>query len=611
MISNQQIICLSSVDWEFNWQVPQEVMARFAAAGNTVLFIENTGVRVPRLRDLSRLRQRLRDWRKGTQGIRQVQDNLYVCSPLVLPFPYSRLAQRINRWIFASAVRQWMNILGFERPILWTFLPTRFALELIRVLDPVLTVYYCLADFQQLGPAHKVRAAEQALLKRADVVFAQGEVLAQRCREHHPRDVGVFPSGVNLEQFQNGRLGELPEELQAIPSPRLGYIGALQRHVDEGLLRTLATRHPEWNIVLVGPRMEEFAHDLTARNIICLGAKAHQDIPRYIAGFDVCLIPYALTEYTQTVYPTKLAEYLILGKPVVSTALPEVLAFIERYGPIVSIGHTYEGFERGVQQAIHDIGEAEQRQRIRAAEQESWAVRAEAMSQITEERLRQAERLRTSQWPALLRRAYGQTLRRAVRVLLVVGFAYLMAFKTPLLWLAAMPLTVAQPPQQADAIVVFAGGVGESGQAGEGYQERVKRAVELFHGGYAPEIVLVSGFTYTFNEAEIMRMLAGGLGVPTRAIRAEKDVTTTHDYVLQVGGLAKRERWRSLLVVTSPYHMRRMLLTFKRQAPDLQIIPTPASSSYYAHTWGIHLRQIRGLLHEYLGILYYRWKGWL
>ena len=129
MITGKQIICLSSINWDFNWQGHQELMARFAAAGNTVLFIENTGVRVPRWRDLPRLRQRLKDWRRGTQGIRQVQDHVYVCSPLILPFPYSTIAQRLNRWCLMRTIRQWATIVGFERPILWTFLPTRFTQE--------------------------------------------------------------------------------------------------------------------------------------------------------------------------------------------------------------------------------------------------------------------------------------------------------------------------------------------------------------------------------------------------------------------------------------------------------------------------------------------------
>ena len=95
MIKNENIICISSIDWDFVWQGHQEVMSAFAANGNKVLFIENTGVRSPGIRDLSRLKKRIKNWFKGVKGIRKERENLYVYSPLILPFPYSRIARSL------------------------------------------------------------------------------------------------------------------------------------------------------------------------------------------------------------------------------------------------------------------------------------------------------------------------------------------------------------------------------------------------------------------------------------------------------------------------------------------------------------------------------------
>src|SRR5438128_5918826 len=85
------ILCIWSIDWDFIWQGHQEIMATLAEAGNRVLFVENTGVRRPRFSDLPRLRHRLRNWWRGVMGFRQERERLFVYSPLVLPFPYSRL----------------------------------------------------------------------------------------------------------------------------------------------------------------------------------------------------------------------------------------------------------------------------------------------------------------------------------------------------------------------------------------------------------------------------------------------------------------------------------------------------------------------------------------
>lgn len=610
MLRGKQIVCLSSIDWDFNWQGHQEVMARFAAAGNTVLFIENTGIRMPRWRDVPRLRQRLRAWRKGVKGIRQVRQNLYVCSPLVLPFPHSRLAQWANRWLFMGTIRRWTRLLGFERPIVWTFLPTHFTLALIDELDPELVVYYCIADFEQLGPARKVQRAERALLRRADVVFAQGDAIAQRCRRHHAAAVEIFPFGVNVERFARVGTPPLPEDLRKIPSPRLGYVGALQRHVDGSLLGRLAKQHPDWQVVVVGPQTEEFVHRLEGTNIHKLGAKPHHEIPAYISAFDVCLIPYELNSYTRTVYPTKLAEYLLVGKPVVSTPLPEVMAFNQRHGNVVAVGTTYDEFEARVQQALQEPQDGEVARRQAIAEQQGWASRLEAMSRIMEQRLAEAGQQQVEQWPQLLRRASHATRRRMLRLAIGVAAVYVLVFHTPLLWWGAAPLKIAQPLAAADAIVVFAGGVGESGIAGQGYEERVQHAAALYQQGYAPRLIFSSGHTFALHETDVMRALALSLGVPAEAIVLEPKAGNTIENVRYTHQILQAQGWTRVLLVSSPYHMRRAVLVWHKQAPDITVISAPIPiSRFYGDRSVVQRRHLRAILHEYLGLVWYWWKG--
>ena len=110
------VVCISSIDWDFIWQGHQEIMSTLAAEGQRVLFVENTGVRAPSVRDLPRLRQRIRNWWKSTKGFREERPNLFVYSPLVLPLPYSRLARWVNRVLMMRALRRWMRATGLYRP---------------------------------------------------------------------------------------------------------------------------------------------------------------------------------------------------------------------------------------------------------------------------------------------------------------------------------------------------------------------------------------------------------------------------------------------------------------------------------------------------------------
>src|SRR5262245_34504023 len=185
MPPRRDVVCISSIDWDFIWQGHQEIMSTLAAEGHRVLFVENTGVRAPRARDLPRLRQRIRNWWRGTKGFREERPNLFVYSPLLLPLPYSRLARPVNRFLLARALRRWMRATGFYRPIVWTFLPTPIALDLVADLDPALTIYYCIDDLAASSPgARRIVASEEDLFRAADLVFVTSEKLRQRASRY-------------------------------------------------------------------------------------------------------------------------------------------------------------------------------------------------------------------------------------------------------------------------------------------------------------------------------------------------------------------------------------------------------------------------------------------
>jgi uncharacterized SAM-binding protein YcdF (DUF218 family) len=215
-------------------------------------------------------------------------------------------------------------------------------------------------------------------------------------------------------------------------------------------------------------------------------------------------------------------------------------------------------------------------------------------------------------WDERLRRVYRRTRWRAAAIVLALVAIYGLVFETDALWWAARPLKVSAPPSRADAIVVFAGGVGESGRAGGGAQERLKQAVDLFRAGYAPYLVLSSGYVYSFHEADAMRALAIDQGIPASAIALEERATNTYQNVRYVNEILKDHQWRRILLVSSPYHMRRALLVWRKQAPEVGVVPAPVpQSQFYDHARGATLEQVRGILQEYLAIFGYWRRGWL
>ena len=612
MISGKKIIIVSSIDWDFNWQGHQEITSTLARHGNQVLFIENTGIRVPRWNDTPRLWKRLKRWSGGVRGIRQVAENLYVFSPVVIPFPYSRLASWINRRLLTFALGRWMKWMHFHRPILWIFLPTRISLDLIEMTDPELVAYYCIADFATLVDSpKKIEKYERRLLEQADIVFVQGEELRKKCLRVKS-EVHIFPFGADVNLFQFKKESSAPPELKSLSRPILGYVGGIHRHVDFPLIASLAKRRPEWTWVFVGQVQTEPGALKEFPNVKLLGPRPHEELPRYVRQFDVCLVPYLLNDYTRTVYPTKINEYLLMGKPVVSTALPEVIALKREYPSLFRIGATEETFEKCVLQALGDLDPKEVEKRVAFGRQNGWEARLEKMNALIEAKIKEKYALETIHWSNALKRIYRRTKQYLMTLALLLGLAWAVLLYSPFLWGLASPLQLRDAPQKADAIVVLGGGVGETGSPGKSTMERARYAAELYKEGWAPAIIFSSGYVYSYQEVEDMKLIAMSSDIPKEAIFLETRSSNTYQNVRFVKGILDQKGWRSILLVSAPYHMRRVSLVFRKIAPETQVFYLPVQKcSFYGIRRPVQMNQIQALFHEVVGILYYWWKGYV
>lgn len=327
-LRDRGIVCISSIDWDFLWQGHQEIMSRFAAAGNRVVFVENTGVRSVRPTDAARVVARLVRWsRQVVARPRATFGGVIVVSPLLVPLTRSRAARAINRSVLVPREARRIARLVGQDPVLFSYLPTANAVQLVRALrgPRSVVVYYCVADFGELTDDPTLARSEQEMASLADLIFVQGPELAARFRGLG-RPVHQFRAGVDLGRFDPGRAEAPAEEIQGLLRPVIGYSGGVHRHVDIELLEGIATSFEHGSLVLVGPVQRPIGSLVRRTNVHVLGARPPEELPGLVAGFDVGLVPYLRTPYTETVFPTKLFEYLAMGRPVVSTTLPEVTA---------------------------------------------------------------------------------------------------------------------------------------------------------------------------------------------------------------------------------------------------------------------------------------------
>lgn len=396
MISGRNIIFTSSIDWDDQWQAPQELALRLSQAGNRVLYLENTGIRSPGLRDTRRIVRRLKHWARALRkhNVSEVAPNLWIHSPLVLPPFGSAIREYFNRYLFLPLIGRVARQLGMQDPVIWTFLPTDTTLGLVSSLSSSRSsvVYYCAADFAQLTDSSQQLARNEAeLVRRSDVVFTICDQLATHCRQWNI-NVHVFPYGVNLNAFPSLNSASAQVGAEGFswtrPSPKnghkvIGYVGGWHRHVSIEMLEVMVRARPTWSWVFVGSNEVSLKDFVVLPNVHILGQRPHRELAHYIRTFDVCIVPYRRSAYTETVVPSKINEYLAMGKPVVSTNLPPVCDFNEKHQVLVTTEENPDQFLRGIDHALGLVDdEVLIARRLAVARQADWDARLKSMSEL-------------------------------------------------------------------------------------------------------------------------------------------------------------------------------------------------------------------------------------
>jgi glycosyltransferase involved in cell wall biosynthesis len=397
MITGRDIIYISSIEWDFLWQAHQEIARRLAGAGNRVLYIENTGIRRPGLKDTKRVASRLSRWVKSLRsgGVREVAENIFVYSPLVLP-PFGPTWQRLlNRFVFLRQLRGIVRSLGLKDCLLWTYLPTDTAVDIIRAhrTKRGLVVYYSVADFSHLtGRVKQLEKSEKELVGLSDLVFATCSELATRLSVKGG-SAHIFPPGVDMSAFpeetESGPDAKVDLlELSKLPRPIIGYVGGLHRFVDYDLIAALAKSRPAWSWVLVGAHQVSLDRVNGLPNVHLLGQRRHDELARHLFYFDVCLVPYINSREISTVTPTKINEYLAAGKAVVATNLPTVAEFNAKHQVLNIAPPTVHDFLQAIESQLLMAHEPQIKAvRRQIAMLSDWQLRLEKMSELIEAKL--------------------------------------------------------------------------------------------------------------------------------------------------------------------------------------------------------------------------------
>ena len=315
------VICFSHLRWDFVYQRPQHLLSRFAKE-TRVFFIEEP----------------IFDGDAARMDVSKREGNLHVVAPHI---PVSANGETFG--YLKSLLAKLLDDQDITSYISWYYTPQM--LPWSRDLRPQAAVYDCMDELSAFKFAPpELLENEKQLLSIANLVFTGGQSLYEAKKDRHPR-VFAFPSSIDQAHFARAReIKEEPVDQANIPHPRLGFCGVIDERFDTDLLAKMAELRPEWSFVMIGPVVKIAEEDLPRReNIHYLGGKKYAELPKYLAGWDIALMPFALNESTRFISPTKTPEYLAAGKPVISTPIRDV---VRPYGEmrLVEIASTADEF---------------------------------------------------------------------------------------------------------------------------------------------------------------------------------------------------------------------------------------------------------------------------
>ena len=304
-LNNIDLVCFSHLRWNFVFQRPQHLLTRFSNY-TRVFFIEE-----PIFHD-----------EPDKLHINKAEGNVYV----VVPHLQHGLSEAEVVTKQKDMITNLISVMEVGRYFTWYYTP--MAVPFTDHLKPEMIVYDCMDELSafKFAPA-ALKENEKVLMDMADVVFTGGYSIYEAKKDKHP-NIYPFPSSIDKEHFAQARIDKTePSDQAHIPHPRFGFFGVIDERLDIEMIAKAADAKPDWQFVIIGPVVKIDPATLPQnKNIHYLGGKSYKELPQYLAGWDVALIPFAMNESTKYISPTKTPEYLAAGIPVISTPIKDVVS---------------------------------------------------------------------------------------------------------------------------------------------------------------------------------------------------------------------------------------------------------------------------------------------
>jgi len=596
-MKSKDIIIFAAIDWDTQWQWQQE-LATHLAKKNRVIFIENTGVRSPKITDGKRIFNRIKKFfYKSNNGFKKINENLIIFSPIFIPFPFNKFSQIINKNFINSYLTSWINLNKFRSDYIFSFLPT----PLIDIISDDLKAenrVYLATDNQSFSSlkAKNLLKYEKLFAQKSDLTFYSSSRIRDNLKKSSKK-MFFFPGGVNYHKFSKFH--------KIIKQQKILYIGEVKNIIDFELLDKTVKKFSDVKFDFIGPISANIKNLLKNKNVKFYGKVNHDYLVKKMSEYKVGIIPYKKNKFTDGIFPAKLNEYLASGISVVSTNINEVKEFAKINNNILKIAKNHSEFISKLKSALQEKNE--EAKYFKTAKKYDWKYLFNNFEKNLFYLNKKDYKIKI---PSKIPVFTHQIKSLISTFILVFIFIYISLFVLPIPSLIGKYLIdVDTNLKKVDKAIIFSG-TGSISYENVEFYSRFEDAKGLLQDDIINELIIMQRKHNSLNEGDVIKnLLVSEFGNKFKITVVDKEFSTTYQNVEYMKKYLNSGE--KLLLISSGYNTKRLKGVFEKLTNNnIKAYKSNNDDSYKVRFFETS-EKVYLIFREFMALIYYKLKGWI
>ncbi len=604
------IIVFSSINWSTHNQLHHELSNYFSKKGHKILFVENTGTRSITVYDYKRILHRIKKWFNSNLGFTETKNNITIFTPFFIPFQFINMFVKINSFLIYNSIKNWINYNNSSPIIVISFLPNPITFDICKKIKNKILIYYCADDMiSNSNKANILKFTEQNFVKLSDLIFFTSKRLGKKFEKHNNKSF-LIRNGVNFEKFNKKIDNKIYPRFYSKNDTIIGYVGAIRTILDFKILYEISNNFTEFKLVLIGPiypqvfKNKYFKKIKAKKNVFFLGSIDHELIPQYTSTFSIAIIPYIKNKITDSIYPVKLNEYLSQGLKVLSSNIDEIKDISNENKNILKQYENKKDCFLKINELLTMETDKNFNARVQFAESNDWNKKFDFIDDAIEKislNFKSTNKLFKDQLILNYKK-----FKNYFKYSFVLLFIYSILFYSPLLPTIGKNLIHEDNKEIINRNIIAFVGSGEPEYNNLSYRKRANEILKHYSNNLTETVTLISGRQKEIADVDILAAYLVSKGVkPKKLIIPEKLPSSTYEGVKIANEILKHIHDENFIILTSPYHSKRLMLTFKKNFKEFNIFfPKFENYEELNYFFGVPYKEAKVIIYEYLALIY-------